>query len=155
MRTGLLGLLAIAALTLSSASVASADDLSATLSPDIEYALAHEPGGVLISPDTVEWPELGMTLRVASPVHALAVGTCASGSICAYTLASGSGSMLSWSSCGSHSTSALSTVGSIANGRSSGSLSALVGSTVRATAAAGARTNVPTTYTKAITSVSC
>ncbi len=88
MRTGLLVILAVASLALSPASAASADDSGTTLRPDIEYALAHEPGGVLIDADTVEWPELGMTLRVATAIQTSAVGSCATGSVCA---ASGAG----------------------------------------------------------------
>lgn len=113
------------------------------LHPDIEYALAQEPGGVVVNDTTVLWPELGMTLQVQDVGFGIrAVGSCATGRVCAYRSANLTGSMLSWTSCGTFSTSALAGVGSIANARSSGTLQARNGTTVLATAGANGSANV-------------
>ena len=128
--------------------------------PDVAYALAAEPGGIATSYNTAEWPELGMKITVPSTtqrtVTALAaVGSCATGYICAYSGASLSGTRLQWSTCGSKSTTALGSVGSIANGRSSGTLQARQGTTVRASAGASSYANVSASYRTAISNVYC
>lgn len=136
-------------LTLSLAGPAAASE---AVHPDVAFALAAEPGGVATGYGSAEWPDLGMTLTV--PVGR-AVGTCATGSICAYSSGALGGTKLSWSTCGSKSTAALSQVGSIANARSSGTLHARVGTTVRASAGANAYANVPAAYQPSITNVFC
>lgn len=127
--------------------------------PAVAYALSTEPGGIVTGYASAEWPHLGMTLDVAAansdPVSVFAVGTCATGSICAYSDGGLAGVKLSWSTCGSKSTAALATVGSIANARSSGTLSAREGTTIRASAGVNTYANVPISYRAAITNVYC
>lgn len=149
-RRGALAMLAILALV-GAPSPVSAED-TVLVHPDIAYALIAEPGGVATSWSTAEWPALGMTMTV--PV-ARSVGTCDTGFICAYSGAGQAGSRLDWTSCGSKSTAALLTVGSIANARSSGTLQARQGTTVRASATAGNAANVPVAYRSLITNVYC
>ncbi|PPF41870.1 hypothetical protein C5B85_18285 [Pseudoclavibacter sp. AY1F1] len=114
----------------------------------VTYALDAVPGGHATGEHTAYWPDLGMTLlseeASASPSRdrQRAVGSCASGNVCAYSGSSLSGSKLSWSSCGTHSTAALGSVRSIANGRTSETLRARNGSTVLATATPGTQKNV-------------
>lgn len=120
--------------------------------PDVAFALAAVPGGVVVDWHTAVWPETGMLIEVPG---GFSVGSCATGAICAYSSAGIAGTKLSWTTCGTKSTAALSTVGSIANARSSGTLRALEGATSRASAAAGTYANVPISYRSLITSVSC
>jgi hypothetical protein len=129
---------------------ASADEID----PQVAYALAHVPGGHAVSATEAVWPSLGMDLLVASnSSHAmsgnaiLTVGGCPTGEVCAFSGGNTLGTRLSWSSCGTFSTSALNVVGSIADARSTGSLQALNGSTVVAGAAAGTYANTPNTVT--------
>lgn len=124
------------------------------LHPHVEYALEQVPGGIVLGERTAYWPELDMTLEVQSE-DARAVGTCATGSVCAYSASNGGGTKLQWGSCGTHYTTAIATVGSIANARSSGTLNAREGTTVRASASAGSSSNVPFAYTSSITNVRC
>ncbi|MDY0910726.1 MULTISPECIES: hypothetical protein [Microbacterium] len=133
-------------------SVVAAEESGQDVHPSVAFALDAEPGGVATGYGSAEWPELGMTLEVSL---VRAVGTCATGSICAYSEGGMAGTKLTWTTCGSKSTSALSTVGSIANARSSGTLSAREGTTVRASAAANTYANVPLAYRTAITNVYC
>ncbi len=123
------------------------------ISPEVADALEVEPGGVVIDYWTAEWPDTGMRLDVEPEIFLrAAVGSCASGRICAFSKVGATGTKLSWSSCGTYSTSALgSAVRSIANARSTGTLKALNGSTTVASASAGTSTNVYATVTK----VSC
>lgn len=123
-----------------------------TIDPAIVAADAQEPGGVIVDAHTIVWPEEGKELTVlgssASSVSARAtLAGCDTGKVCAYSGSNATGSKLSWSTCGSHSTSLLASVGSIANGRSSGNLQARNGTTVVATAGPGATKNVFSTVT--------
>jgi hypothetical protein len=119
-----------------------------TVDDVVRRALEVTPGGHATGDHSAYWPELGMTLTSAAAGSAArAVGSCGTGSVCAYSGSSLSGSKLSWKSCGSHSTSALASVRSIANGRASGTLHARNGSTVRASAAPGTQKNVSGTVT--------
>ncbi|GGM35547.1 hypothetical protein [Microbacterium saperdae] len=112
------------------------------LHPDVQYAIDAVPGGTVVDEHTVVWPDLGMELSVPSP-DARAVGSCATGSYCAYAGANRGGTKLSWTSCTTVSTAALSTVGSIANARSSGTVQARnAAGTVLGSAGAGASVNV-------------
>lgn len=118
------------------------------VAPEVAHALEVEPGGVIIDYWNAAWPELDMTFTVPSAVSRAAIGNCASGRVCAFNGYGASGSYLSWGSCGSHSTAALSgSVRSIANARSSGTLHARNGTTVVASAGPGATTNVYATVT--------
>lgn len=118
--------------------------------PQVAYALQVEPGGIAVDYWHAVWPDLDMTLTVQQEqlFVAAAVGSCASGRVCAFNGYGATGSFLSWSTCGSHPTSALSgSVRSIANARSSGTLQARNGTTVVATAGPGSSTNVYSTVT--------
>ena len=149
MRRGAAIVAVMAALLVSSTAPAQATQLS----PEVLYALRAEPGGVALTPTTAVWPALGMTLEVQS---ARAVGSCATGTICAYSGAALTGTRLTWTTCGTKSTVAISTVGSIANARSSGTLSARGSSgTVYASAGTGASANVAVANRPLVTNVSC
>lgn len=143
MKTRSLAIAAIALLALSGATPAHA--AGSDLHPDVEYALDAVPGGEVVDPYTVVWPELGMELTVRSP-SARSVGTCATGLYCAYSGTDGNGTRLSFSVCTTVSTSALALVRSVANARSSGMVQARSSDgSVLATASAGTRVNVPGT----------
>jgi hypothetical protein len=148
MRKSLSSALMIAAIAISALLPATAAHAAPTIkdktNPAISYALENEPGGVVVNDTTVVWPEKGMTLTVpsASGFSTLAVGSCATGSVCAFSSSNLGGAKLSWTGCGSYSTAALSTVGSIANARSSGTLQARNGATVVASVGPNSWTNV-------------
>lgn len=127
----------LVAATLSPAVAHASDDLH----PDVEYALEAVPGGIAIGDATVVWPELGMTLTTGS-AFARAVGNCATGTYCAYSGSGMGGSKLTFAVCTNVSTSALRSVGSIANGRSSGLVRARSGATVLGTAGPNSSTDV-------------
>ncbi|MEV4669296.1 hypothetical protein [Microbacterium sp. LWO12-1.2] len=137
-----LGLALGSDLAMGSATPAQASE-EPVIHPDVLYAIDAVPGGTVIDAHTVVWPELGLELSVPSP-DSRAVGSCATGSYCAYAGANRSGTKLSWATCTTVSTAALSTVGSIANARSSGTVQARKGaSTVLGTAGPGATVNLP------------
>lgn len=121
------------------------------LHPDVRVALERVPGGIVVDETTVVWPALGMMLETAV---GRAVSDCATDAVCAFSGGSGGGTKLQWSSCGTHSTAALSKVGSIVNERS-GTLKARAGTTVRASASVGSWANVPAAYVYDITNVTC
>lgn len=149
----MLSILALAGALMTTAPMpAVAADGASTVHPDVAYALAVEPGGVPMSYSSASWPELGM--RIDVPMGR-AVGTCATGSICAFSTSGLGGTKLSWTTCGSKSTAALSQVGSIGNARSSGTLQARQGATVRASASANSQANVPIAYWPSITNIFC
>ncbi|MEX0153262.1 hypothetical protein [Microbacterium sp. LMI1-1-1.1] len=132
------------------------DTTPSDLHPDVAYALREVAGGFAIDSHHAEWPELGMVLEVPEHdkrgEHDRAVGSCATGAICAFSGSNLSGTRLSWSSCGTYSTSGLSSVGSIANARSAGYLQARTSSgSVVATAIAGSWSNT----SGAVTNVRC
>lgn len=147
MKLRTIGAVALAVIAvLGGSSPASAD--SREVAPEIAYALEVEPGGVVIDYWNAAWPELDMTLTVPAALSRAAVGNCASGRVCAFNGYGASGAYLSWGSCGSHSTSALSgSVRSIGNARSSGTLYARNGTTVVASAGASSSANVYGTTT--------
>lgn len=113
------------------------------LDPRIEYALDAQPGGIVTNPHTVQWPQLGMRLDIPSGVAPFGLSSkCPSGSICAFQSANEGGARLSWGACGTFSTTALATVGSIANARSVGTVQARSGTAVVASTSAGNFANV-------------
>lgn len=113
------------------------------LDPRIVHALAAEPGGVVTSPTTVVWPELGMELTLPADDATFGLSTkCPSGTICAFEDLGEGGTRLSWGSCGTFSTAALTSVESVANARSIGTVQARLGTTVVASTSAGNFTNV-------------
>lgn len=87
------------------------------IDPRIAAALAELPGGVATSSDTAEWPDLGITFSVA-PIAARAVGSCATGTVCAYSRSGLGGSVTSYSGCSSWPV--IGAIGSVANARTSG-----------------------------------
>lgn len=154
MRRLLLTVSLVASLAFSGASTASAETVG-DVHPDIAFALHAEPGGVVVDYYTAEWPALDMRLEVTARTSARSVGSCGTSAICAYSLGSQAGTKLSWTSCGSKSTAALATVGSIANARTSGTLRALVGGVAKASVGAGAYANVPVVDRALVSVVSC
>lgn len=123
-----------------SASASAPDDTELS---DIEYALEAVPGGIALSDSHAVWPALGMTLTAGSPA-ARSVGSCATGTFCAYTGSGLSGTKLAFTVCTNVSTAALRVVASIANGRISGKVHAKNASgSVLGTAVANGSANVP------------
>jgi len=121
------------------AAPAAADELD----PRITYALDAQPGGVVTSATTVVWPALGMELTLEPWLTGRGLSTkCPSGLICAFALAGEGGARLTWGSCGTFSTTALASVGSVANARSVGTVQARNGTTVVASTSAGNYVNV-------------
>lgn len=110
------------------------------LHPDVAAALERTPGGVVIDARHAHWPELGMSIDVPDDADR-AVGSCATGNVCAYSGAGLSGTRVSWSSCGTYAPGI--TVRSIANARSAGYVQARSSAgSVLATAIAGSSANV-------------
>lgn len=141
MKRTLLAVIAVAALLFGSPISAQAEEPDRH--PDVEYALKAVPGGVVVDPYTVVWPNLGMELSVPERSR-LGVGNCPTGLYCAFADTGGSGTRLTFAVCATVSTAALTSVASIANARSSGVVHARnsVG-TVLASATAGTMTNAP------------
>lgn len=133
--------LVIAVATVAPAS-ASTDD-SVEVDPQVARMLAEVPGGELVDAHHAVWPEQGMELIVpASTMARAAVGQCATGKYCLYTGYSLSGSVLTFAVCGIQSVPSSFTARSLANARSGGFVQARSGTTVLATASAGAWTTV-------------
>lgn len=122
-----------------------------SLDPAIEYALAHEPGGIVVDEATVVWPHLGMELTVSSATARALSTECPTGLICAFGGHNETGTRLTWATCAVHSTAALPNVLSVASARPVNSVQARNGTTVLATAGAGNYVNV---Y-GAVTNVRC
>lgn len=116
-------LAALAATLLLVATPTAADASTDELHPDVVYALEALPGGVAIGTHQAVWPELGMELT-ASSRFARSVGSCATGSYCAYSGSGLTGTRLAFTICTTVSTAPLRTVKSIANARSSGMVQA-------------------------------
>lgn len=114
--------------------------------PEIAAMLEAIPGGEVVDADHASWPEIGMQMTSADAATSYSVGSCATGSVCAYSGIGLTGAKLSWTTCGTFSTGSL-TTRSIADARSSGHLQARNGTTVVATANAGASANVFSTVT--------
>lgn len=113
---------------------------------DIAAVMEAIPGGALIDAHHASWPDLGLEMTSSEALAPFAVGTCGTGSVCAFSGANLSGSKLSWTTCGTFATTAF-TVRSIADARSTGYLQARNGTTVVATANAGKSANVFGTVT--------
>ncbi len=98
-------------------------------------AVIAEFGGEQTAPNEVSWDDGAVILTLAPEgVTAFAIGNCPSGSYCAYSGLSYSGSRLAFSTCTSgNSVAALPSVKSIANSRTSGTVKAYNGSTLVAT----------------------
>lgn len=148
MKRAALAVFALSVALVLGASPAHADTAQPEVAPEIASALERVPGGVVIDYWTAEWPAQEMRLEVPnmsnarSSAAARAVGTCATGRICAFGGYATAGAKLSWTGCGPYSTSAIGTVRSIANARSSGTMYARNGAAVTAYTGAGTWTNV-------------
>lgn len=150
--TVVMGVVIFSSFGISKAGASSSNSVEVIPDEEISRALLIEPNGYATGQHTAYWPELEMTMvSDQGRIERNAVGTCSNGTDCAYGGASMQGSKLSWSGCGSHPTSALSTVRSIANGRSSRTLEARNGTTVVASATPGKWRNV----SKKVTNVYC
>ena len=90
----------------------------------IDEAMQARPGGIQFSATEISWDDGAVVLTVDGGVGPHAIGSCATGAFCAWDGANLTGSKLSFTSCGTHSTAGLSVVRSIANARSSGSVKA-------------------------------
>lgn len=107
-----------------------------SLQSKIDKVLAEFPGGTQISADTVSWHDGETVLTLAGGVaSARAVASCATGSFCAWSGTSYTGTKLTLSGCSASGTSnSLAPLGgtprSLGNSRSSGIVKARNGSTV-------------------------
>lgn len=116
----------------------------------VSYALATVPNGVQTAWNQVVWPD-GTLLVVPDgdpflPTPAAAAATCPSGKFCAHSQPTGAGARLEFSACPStNSLAALTSVRSISNARSSGTVTGRKGSTIVVTATAGSTKNVTKT----------
>jgi hypothetical protein len=117
--------------------------------PAVAAMLEEVPGGIAVDATRAVWPALGMELQVAgkSTLSARTVGGCAAGRICAFSLASLTGNMLSFTSCGLNAVPASFGAKSASNARSSGYMQVRNGSSVLATIYAGNWSNVSGTVT--------
>jgi hypothetical protein len=114
--------------------------------PQITAMLEEVPGGIVIDSRHAVWPELAMELTVfADPGRSMrSVGSCATNKICVYNGYSlGGSSVLTFGSCGSHAIPSSFSAKSLANARTSGYVQGRSGSSVLATAPAGAGVNLP------------
>jgi len=131
---------------------ARADDAS-DMQDRVDAALRAQPGGTQTDWNEVTWNQGDVILTLAPPTASATglavVGGCTSGRFCAYSGSSYTGSKLTYSTCASaQSVAALGApVRSIANARSSGVILAYGGSTLLASASAGAGSNVSGTTT--------
>jgi len=144
-RAMLVTLVAVVAM-LVSAPAASAEE-EAVPRADIAAMMDAVPGGILIDADHAVWPSTGLEMTSSAAVTPYSVGSCATGSVCAFSSANLGGSKLSWSTCNTFTISSSFTVRSIADARSTGYLQARNGTTILATANAGASANVFGTVT--------
>lgn len=112
----------------------------------IDAALREFPGGRQISANAVSWDGGAVVLTIAAPgaLAPMAVGSCATGTYCAYNGVSLTGSKLAFTACSTTvSLAALpGLVRSIANGRTSGTVAGrTAGGTTLTTVAAGSQVN--------------
>lgn len=120
----------------------------------IAHAMAAVPGGVQSSPNEVVWPDGSRLVVVGNdpwgPTPAAATA-CPTGKFCAYANTNGTGTRLEFTACpSSNSLAALEATLSIANARSSGTVTGRNGSTIVVTAAAGTTKNVTKTIDKLV-----
>lgn len=139
---------------LASVTPISAQALSA-VDPQITYAMTAVPDGVQSGPNEVVWPD-GSRLVVVSDDDAqptpAAAGTCPTDKFCAYNKTNGTGTRLEFTACPStNSLAALDVTRSIANSRSTGTVTGRNGTTIVVTAAPGTTKNV----TKVIDKLVC
>ncbi|GAB2456344.1 hypothetical protein GCM10027029_17590 [Conyzicola lurida] len=126
------------------------------LQAQIDGVLADFPGGVQISATTVSWDGGAILLTFPSP-GSRAIGTCATGSYCAFSSTNYSGTKLAFTGCSAEGTAnSLAQLGgsarSIANARTSGTVRAMNGTTIVHTLTANKGVGVNST---ALTNLSC
>ncbi|OJX94656.1 MAG: hypothetical protein BGO96_00795 [Micrococcales bacterium 73-15] len=135
MRRVIAAVIAAAALAVGCSAAAAAGPAGAVARGTVQQlvdAVIAEHGGTQTAWNEVSW-DGGATVLTLAPdavggiTPFAAVGSCASGKYCAYSGSNLTGSKLTFSTCGSHSVTALPSVGSIANARSSGVVVALNG----------------------------
>lgn len=146
MRRLLMAIVGVVCAGLSAAPVARADDSS--MQARVDAVLASFPGGVQTGANTVEWDGGSVELTLAPEgLSPFAVGSCATGKYCVYNGVSLTGSKLFFSACNTtSSTSAIGTVRSMANARSSGTVQGLsaLGAVLTTVSAGGQVNSAPT-----------
>lgn len=119
--------------------------------------MENNPGGVQIGPGSIMWDDGQVVLELEEPrlvtemiVSPLSVGSCATGSFCAYTNNNLTGTKISFTNClAANSVKPLgSQVRSFANARAVGAVHAYNGSTSVSSAVAGAFKNITSTVTR-------
>lgn len=99
-----------------------------TLQDRVDAVLAEYPGGTQIAPNEISWNSGAVILTFEARdfgIGLFAVGSCATGSYCAYSGYSLTGNKLSFTSCANpQPVGVLGTVRSIANARTAGSIQA-------------------------------
>ena len=127
---------------------ASASEPIDSVQSQIDQVLNDFPGGHQISSNQISWDN-GAAIMTFPSTSARAVGTCATGQFCAYSAASLGGVRLAFTSCSAaNSTASLSAVRSVANGRSSGTVTAYNGSSAVFSVSADSWTNTSSTVTR-------
>lgn len=116
----------------------------------VEQVLQDYPGGTQTGAGEVSWNGGEIILTLTEGASRFAVGSCSTGSFCAYTGTYQSGARISFTNCtGTNSVAPLgSPVRSFANARSSGTVGAFNGGTVVDSAAAGTYKNTTATITR-------
>lgn len=116
----------------------------------VDQVLAEYPGGTQTGEGEISWNDGEIILTLTEGISSRAVGSCSTGSFCAYTGTALSGARLSFTNCtGTNSVAPLgSPVRSFANARSAGTVSAYNGSTAVASASAGTYKNTTGTITR-------
>lgn len=137
-------------LVLAAPAVAHAAPRPEPVDPGIAQMLRDIPGGVLVDSRHAVWPALDMEAVApgAAGASSRAVGTCATGRICAYSGGTMSGTSVSWGTCGTLPVPSSFIPRSLANARTSGYAQARnSGGGVLGTANAGSWVNVSGTAT--------
>jgi len=127
-----------------------------TVQQQIDDVMVRYPGGVQVSETTVSWEDGAILLTLASPTGR-AIGSCATGSYCAFSATNYGGTRLAFTGCSatttSNSLSALGgTVRSVANARTSGTVRAMNGTVI--VHALSANTGI-TSNASSVTALSC
>jgi hypothetical protein len=116
----------------------------------VDQVLEDYPGGTQTGAGEISWNDGDIVLTLKEGVSSRAVGSCSTGSFCAYTGNTLSGARISFSNCtGTNSVAPLgSPVRSFANARSSGTVGAFNGGTVVDSTAAGTHKNTAATISR-------
>jgi len=143
-------------LILGAAPVSAVSSADAGIQARIDEVLAEFPGGTQISATTVSWDGGAILLTFPSP-NTRAIGSCATGSYCAYSSTNFSGTRLAFTGCSADGTAnSLAPLGaaarSVANARTSGTVRAMNGTSVVHTLSANTGVSV---NASALTNLSC